>query len=125
MKNVFIFGAALAAMIVVGAGFASRVGDGRSGRPPVSFVDFKGGGKQIEETRKLGPFHAISLPGSGKVRVRIGADPSVVVRASERVMRQVETDVRGDELVLNVRGPNFGPSVEYEVTVPSLRALRV
>lgn len=127
MKNVIVFGAALAAMIVVGAGFASRIGDGtsRPGRFPSGFVDFKGGGQRIEETRKPGSFSAISLPGSGNVRVRIGGEHSVVVRASERVMRQVETDVRGDELVLNVRGPNFGSSVEYEVTVPTLRAIRV
>ena len=127
MKNMIVFGAALAAMIAVGAGFASRIGDGtsRPGRFPSSFVDFKGGGQRIEETRKPGSFSAISLPGSGKVRIRIGAEPSVLVRASERVMGQVETVVRGDELVLNVRGPNFGPSVEYEVTVPSIRAIRL
>ncbi len=126
MKNTIVFGAALAAMIAVGAGFAARLGDGAShpGRPSANFMEFKGG-RQIEETRKLGSFNAISLPGSGNVRIRIGGEHSVVVRANERVMRQVETDVRGDELVLNVRGPNFGSSVEYEVTVPTLRAIRV
>ena len=126
MKNVIVFGAALAAMIAVGAGFASRVGDGSSHpvRPPAPFMDYKGGAR-IEETRKLGTFNAISLPGSGNVRVLIGAEPSVLVRASERVMDHVETEVRGDELVLNMRGPDFGSSVEYEVTVPSLRSIRV
>jgi hypothetical protein len=40
-------------------------------------------------------------------------------------MDRVETVVRGDELVLSAHGPQFGSSVEYEVTVPSLRALRI
>jgi hypothetical protein len=130
MKNVIIFGIALSAFVAVGALFATRIGDttagGRSGgdrRPPYSRITESAG--RTETVRKLGSFNSISLPSSGTVRVHIGAEPSVTVRADGRTIERVETAIHGDELVLSVRGPNFGSAVEYEVTTPSLQAVRI
>jgi hypothetical protein len=130
MKNVIIFGLALAAFVAVGAGFAARIGGGTAGdrsvgdrRPSISRL-VEGVGR-TEAVRKLGSFSSISLPGSGTVRVRIGAEPSVTVRADGRTIDRVETAVHGDELVLSVRGPQFGSSVEYEVTATSLQSVRI
>lgn len=130
MKNVIIFGIALAAFVAVGAGFAARIGGGTAGdrsvgdhRPPFSRIMESAG--RTETVRKLASFDSISLPSSGTVRVHVGAEPSVTVRADGRTIERVETAIHGSELVLTVRGPTFGSSVEYEVTAPSLQAVRI
>lgn len=85
-------------------------------------------GGMVSETREVGAFSAISLAGVGDVKVSLGDEPSLVVRAPENLLRALQTRVEGDTLTLGterrVRFPR-GSRVRYEVVTPSLEQLEL
>jgi hypothetical protein len=132
MKKVILYTAALGVLVLVGATFAASIGgsSGRMGLPffggkSFSMMRLSGGDAMVEERRELGNFDSISLPGSGRVRVSIGTTPSVMVKAGERAIQRIVTELRGTELVISGNFASLGGSPEFEVVAPSLKAVRV
>ena len=85
-----------------------------------------GSGVAATETRSLPAFTAVDLTGASRVTVRVGAEPTVVVRADDNLIGRIETDVRQGVLVVSERG-SFGKTLSssVEVTVPDLDSVRL
>lgn len=135
MKKLIAFGAALAVLVGVGVGFKNLASRGRAALPVDAkgiealvegTIDgiFDGNVEMVEETRPLAAFDSLAINDSGRVRVRVGAEPSIVVRAPAGSFDSIRTDVGGGELTIS-SGLRSGRSPEYEVVVPSLRAVTI
>jgi hypothetical protein len=85
-----------------------------------------GSGIAATETRSLPAFTAVDLAGASRVTVRVGAEPTVVVRADDNLIGRIETDVRQGVLVVSERG-SFGKTLpsSVEVTVRDLDSVRL
>jgi len=87
--------------------------------------------KAEEETRNVSSFSEISLRISGKLYLKQGEKQSVRVVAKESVLKDLITEVKGNELVIrfpnsNLFQRNFNPGkIEIYVTVPDVSALSV
>ena len=140
MKNVILYGIAFAALVAVGVSFSNSLGYSngfpRRFLPNLTTQVTQGlrlSGEIVEDRRTLDSFDSILLPGSGKVTVRIGDTASVLVRADRALLPSVDTRVQGNNLVLGmggsiasgIAGITSASRVEYEVTVPSLRNIKV
>ncbi len=128
MKNLVLYSAALVVLVAVGGTFAAKIGGNADGqRQPFPRRHGVSVANVVEENRALAVFDSISFPGSGTVRVRIGAEPSGKIRADGRSIGGIVTEVRGTQLVISERGPSFpfGSHPEYDVVVPSLKAVRI
>ena len=76
---------------------------------------------QAEENRQLTGFERIELLGSLDVKYEQADSFSVVVKAPVKVLKDVETSVEGDRLVVRMKGSNkfinFGVSDADDVTI--------
>ena len=128
MKNIVLYSAALAVLVAAGATFTAGIGGNAAGRrQPSPGRPGYSASNIVEESRALEVFDSITLPGSGKVRIRIGAEPSVRIRADGRSIGRIVTEVRGTELVISERAPSipFSGPAEIDVVAPSLKAVRI
>lgn len=123
MKSALKLAAAFSALIAAGTIFYTSLDAPKLRAAPGGSGIALFSGELAEEQRALQPFTELHLPGSGKVRLRIGAEPSVTVRTGRNALVRVSTTVTGKRLVLSVSGS--APSVEYEVTAPSLERIQI
>ncbi len=81
------------------------------------------------ETREVGDFDRVALTGVGTLTIAPGKEASLVVRADEKLLPYIKTEVEGNELVieLETRGRilrlGSDPAIEYELTAPSITAI--
>ncbi len=85
-----------------------------------------GSGRVTSETRNVSGFSSVSLEGTGLVVIEQGGTESLTVSGDDNLMSDIETEVRGNTLVLGEkRGFNLSPSrdIVYKVTVKRLDGL--
>ena len=79
---------------------------------------------QAEQTRSVPAFAAVQLDASDDVTVRVGGEPSVVVRGDDNRLDRVTTEVEDGTLVIGRRGFfGRGTSFAVEITVPALESI--
>lgn len=135
MKNLVVFAAATAAIIIVGATFASRVVGSSGGAGLVPMIHGLPGiervvaaGRTDSEYRELEKFDRLAVLGAGTVSIRRGDRPSVTVTGDAAVLPFVETKVSNGNLTLRVKSGVPGDAVaalHYVVTAASLSGLAV
>ncbi len=86
----------------------------------------KGNGNVISQERNVGDFSEISLNCSADLTILQGASTKVVVKADENLMKQIETEVSGDKLKIDIDG-NISRATRLDVivTVNNLHEIRV
>ena len=86
----------------------------------------KGNGNIVSQERKVGDFSAISLNCSADLFIIQGSSTKVVVKADENLMEQIETEVSGDKLKIDIDG-NISRTTRLDifVTVKNLHEIRV
>jgi hypothetical protein len=88
-----------------------------------------GSGHVISETRNVGGgFSGVSLEGTGRVVIEQGGTDSLTVTGDDNLLNYIETDVRGNTLVLDEKsGVRLSPSqdIVFKVTLRKLDNLDV
>ena len=86
----------------------------------------EGSGVEATETRTVDEFTRVSLAGSAKVVITVGADRKVVVRGDDNLIGELETTVDGGTLNISENG-NLNPKagLTVEITVPQLEGVDV
>lgn len=91
-----------------------------------------GSGQNVTERRNVNSFERIKLMGSPTIKYRQGNQTSVEVRAPKSIIKNVETRVEGNQLVVSIKNPkwvfNFGSKenqVVVYVTSPDLIGLEL
>lgn len=88
----------------------------RNGQPMVT-----GSGRVVTQQRAVGNFSRIELRGSTDIEVRLGAAPSLAVRADDNIVQMITTRVEGGTLVVDTRGSyRTRNSPRAFVTVPNI-----
>lgn len=87
-------------------------------------------GPTITETVKVGSFDAIDINGAARLEITIGQPVSVVIRGSEKSVRRVEAEVRGDTLHIKSRAKEWiirsdNARLTFQITVPRLESLKL
>ncbi len=81
------------------------------------------------ETRELPPFNRIETRGSFILQVNVGAEQSVRIETAERDLERVETEVRGETLILSYRERwfsfLFGSERIVTISLPALRGVEL
>ncbi len=88
----------------------------------------RGSGKLAKETRTVPEFREINVDGAAKIDVTIGSPRSVVVEADDNIIPLIETEVRGDRLVISAKQRYHDPmhhGVTVTITTPQLTGLEV
>jgi hypothetical protein len=84
---------------------------------------------QTKETRNVGTFTKISFRVPGKLYVRQGSPQKVVIEGPKDILKEIETDLEGDKLVIEREGKDWfwdsGDRVNVYVTVKDIDALSV
>lgn len=88
----------------------------------------KGSGVSATETRALSPFTGVDLAGVGKLVLKVGegAAYSVKVTADDNLLPLVETVVKGDTLIIELKDSvslTNGVGFTYEVTAPKIEKI--
>lgn len=98
----------------------------------VSMQVFAGNEQRVTERRNVNHFERIKLMGSPAIKYKQGNQTSVEVRAPKSIIKNVETRVEGNQLVVSVKNPkwvfNFGnkeSQVVVYVTSPDLIGLEL
>ena len=83
-------------------------------------------GKMVEERRTLGAFTKIELTGSGKLILNLDAQPGALIKADEKLLPVVMSEVRGDTLHLGPRPGALlsGGTIVYEISAQSVVLVR-
>lgn len=87
-----------------------------------------GSGRVISEKRNISDFSNISLEGSGRVVIEQSGVDSLTVTCDDNILRYIESEVRGNTLVLGERsGVSLSPSTDilYKVTLRRLDTLDI
>jgi len=81
----------------------------------------------VAETRDIESFESIELRGAAELDINVGPAASVNLNGSERTLKQVETRVSGDKLIINVSKSRgwFGDGghLKVSITTPKLTKL--
>ena len=88
----------------------------------------RGSGHVMSEPRNVSGFSKISLEGSGHVIIEQGVAEALTVTSDDNLLHYIETEVRGDTLVLGERsGVSLGPSedIVFKVTARNLDGLEI
>lgn len=88
----------------------------------------RGSGHGMSEPRNVSGFSKVSLEGSGRVVIEQGAAEALTVTTDDNLLHYIETQVRGDTLVLDERsGVSLSPSenIVFRVTVKNLDGLDI
>lgn len=93
---------------------------------------FADNGQRVTERRNVSHFERIKLMGSPTIKYAQGSQTSVEVRAPKSIIKNVETRVEGNQLVVSIKNPkwsfNFGSKenqVVVYVTSPDLIGLEL
>lgn len=81
----------------------------------------KGSGNIIEATRSIDDFEIVEISGAYDVDISVGKAASLEIIADDNLMKYIETDVRGNKLVIRSK-KNLRPRNEIEIfiTTPNL-----
>lgn len=97
----------------------------------VAFVIFfTASGEVIEQTRDIDDFNRIEVDGVGSVNITISDETALTIRANERQINNVRTEVEGNTLQLDYRA-NFLPflgspgTLVYTLTTPTLNGIEI
>ena len=71
----------------------------RNGQPMIT-----GSGRIVTQQRPVGNFSRIELRGSTDIEVRLGAAPSLSVRADDNIVQMITTRVESGTLIVDTRG---------------------
>ena len=88
-----------------------------------------GSGPEVVQERRAGDFTRVQAEGSIDVAVRVGPAATVTVRAGEKVIDDVETEVDDGTLIVSTRdrgiviGPDGFDGARVDVTVPRLASV--
>ncbi len=85
-------------------------------------------GQIAEQTRQIGDFEILKIPGTGKVTIHIGDHPSLKIRADQALLENITTEQEDKTLILsqkNAIGFTFNTPIEFEITTPSLRSVSI
>ncbi len=85
-------------------------------------------GKLAHETRNVGAFQRIEVGGQATLDVRVGQPQSLALDADDNVLPLVNTEVRGDTLVIRLKGSfrdKSGHGIHVTISTPTLSALQV
>jgi hypothetical protein len=98
--------------------------------PLISMAQFglgtRGNGKVVTEERGSGNFNKIQLNGSADVYLTQGNENSITVKADENLLEQLETEISGDKLIIDVKGSiSRYNALEVHVTVNDLQKIAV
>lgn len=86
----------------------------------------RGSGDVIEEVRELESFDRISLKCSADVYIKRGETQRVAVLCDDNLLDNVLTQVRGDRLVIDIKGSIWTrEGIELEIIAPSLTRIDV
>ena len=84
-----------------------------------------GSGNIITETRKAGPFKAVSISGGFEVELRQAPEVEVIVEADDNLMEYIETKVRREELVIRLDDLNVHDAhLKVFIAAPSVNAIK-
>jgi hypothetical protein len=76
---------------------------------------------RVTEDREIEDVTALVLKTDGDVVVTLGDTPSLTITAPESLMERLSSEVDGDVLTLDLKGPHLGyDRVDYAITVTSL-----
>ncbi|GAB4124345.1 MAG: hypothetical protein Kow00104_08810 [Rhodothalassiaceae bacterium] len=92
----------------------------------VALVAMTAMAKEIESVRTVPDFKRVSINGGLDAEIVSGVAQSVVIIADDEVQKQIETEVKGDTLVIRMRG-NFNNvgDIRAKIGVASLEALKI
>jgi hypothetical protein len=91
----------------------------------------RGSGDVTTETREVSGFNAVNLAGIGELILTQGDEASLQVEAEDNLMRYLETEVRGDTLVLGIkeswRMNSIWPTkpIKFYVTLKDITAVTI
>jgi hypothetical protein len=86
-----------------------------------------GSGSQEKETRNLSGFTRVSFGVAGDLYITLGSEFKVVLEGDRDVIRDIETEVTNDKLVIRKDNWHFnsGEKVTVYVTMPAIKGLGV
>lgn len=123
IKVVFAFA------VLIGTGFAFTAALDNSALETRGHIMIPGGKRALSvqsteagEIRTLPDFDSIHIPGSGKLRIRLGSENTVLIKTNQENLSNVETRVHGD--TLSLIHPDSA-SIEYEVTLMHLEDIKI
>lgn len=139
MKSFIKYGIALAAIIGLGVIFTSTLqqksGTGLSLpgiQLPKILLPFGSpvhlSGQIIEESRQISSFDTLKIPGSGKVTIRLGSDPSLKIRSDKALLEKITTEQEGNTLILSQKngiGFTSNTPIEFNISTKALRAISI
>jgi hypothetical protein len=95
--------------------------------PPLSSqaTPVPGSGEVAAEDRTAGPFRHISVGAGLKVIVGTGSEPSVMLAAQPNLLKLITTQVRDDQLIVEVSAPGITSTepITLTVRVPALDSI--
>ena len=112
---------ALTCLVALPASFATAADYGwqsvqRDGQPMIT-----GSGRVVTQQRAVGNFTRVELRGSTNLEVRLGAAPSLAVRADDNILQQVTNRIENGTLIIDTRGSfRTRTSPKAFVTVPNI-----
>ncbi len=86
----------------------------------------KGSGEVVSEERRVSEFKTIKLKGIGRVILTQGQPHSITIETDDNIMPLIETEIRGDQLVISQGNYNFRPTtLNFNITVAHLKGIAV
>lgn len=93
---------------------------------PIRTTRVIGSGNVITESRWVGNFSAVELSGIGTMIITQGDTPALEITAEENIMKYLQSDLRGNDLVLRVQDfVSLDPRADivYRLTVTDLERI--
>jgi len=118
MKKIVVFIILIAALSLSACGQITLSGQ--------NFIT--GSGKMATEARQVSGFNQIALNGQGSVKVVVGDQESLTINAEDNLMKYIQTEVKGSQLVLSTtNGVQLMATkpINYTVTVKSANAFSI
>jgi hypothetical protein len=88
----------------------------------------RGNGDVVEESRQVGRFNEIQLSGIGNLYVEYADEESLLIEAEENLMRYIDIDTRGQNLVIGFEpGTSIDPTedINFYLTVVELEGVSI
>ncbi len=88
----------------------------------------QGSGKIVTETRPVSEFKSVSLSGNAEIEIEQNGKESLSITADDNLMSFLKSEVRGGQLMLNVKDSgNIKPSmpIRYQLSVKNLDEIAI
>lgn len=84
----------------------------------------KGSGVAASETRAVASFDSIDATGVGKLKLRIGDNESLTVKADDNILPLIKTEVKDGVLTLSTKGATLSKTdIVFEITARRIKRL--